>query len=103
MWGLLALAATLAVSWISYGAARRFVRERLRYVESALKPSAAIVAGVVALVLAWPVIGLIHWIPLVGSLVGGGTALAFGLSVGLGVNAGARDVKNGFVLGRGAS
>jgi hypothetical protein len=30
MWGLLALAATLAVSWISYGTARRFVRERLR-------------------------------------------------------------------------
>jgi len=103
MWGLLALAATLAVSWISYGAARRFVRERLRYVESALKPTAAVIAGVLALVVAWPVIGLIHWIPLVGSLVGGGTALAFGLSVGLGVNAGARDVKNGFVLGPGAS
>jgi hypothetical protein len=101
MWGLLALAATLAVSWISYGAARRFVRERLRYVESALKPTAAIVAGFVALAVAWPVIGLIHWIPLVGSLVSGATAIAVGLSVGLGVNAGARDVRSGVYLGPG--
>ncbi|MBI3569009.1 MAG: hypothetical protein HY084_12500 [Gemmatimonadetes bacterium] len=102
MWGLLALAATLAVSWVSYGTARRFVRERLRYVEAALKPTAAIVAGVVALVVAWPVIGLIHWIPIVGSLVGGGTAVVFGLSVGLGVNAGAKDVRSGIYLGPGA-
>jgi len=101
MWGLLTLAATFAVSWISYGTARRFVRERLRYVEAALKPTAAIVAGIVALVVAWPVIGLLHIIPLLGSLVGGGTALVFGLSVGLGVNAGAKDVRNGFVLGPG--
>ena len=101
MWGLLGLVATLAASWLSYGAARRFVRERLRYVEAALKPAAAIVAGLVALVVAWPVVGLLHWIPLVGSLVGGGTALAVGLSVGLGVSAGARDVKSGYILGPG--
>ncbi len=101
MW-ILTLAASLAVSWISYGAARRFVRNRLRYVEAALKPIAAVIAGVLALVIAWPVIGLVHLLPLVGGIVGGGTAMVFGLSIGLGVHAGARDVRNGFVLGPGA-
>jgi uncharacterized protein involved in cysteine biosynthesis len=102
MWGLITLAVTFAVSFISYGAARRFVRERLRYVEAALKPSAALVAGVIALVIAVPVVSLLHIIPLVGSLIGGGTALVFGLSVGLGVHSGALDVKRGYVIGPGS-
>jgi len=101
MRGLITLAVTFAVSWISYGAARRFVRERLRYVEAALKPAAALVAGFVAMLIAMPVVSLIHIIPLVGSLIGGGTALIFGVSVGLGVRSGAQDVKRGYVLGSG--
>lgn len=98
MWGLIILGVTLAISWLSYGTARRFVRERLRYVESALTPAAAIIAGIIAAVVAAPVVGLLHIIPLLGSLVGGGTALVFGLSVGLGVRSGARDVKRGYVI-----
>lgn len=102
MWGLITLAVTIAISWVGYGTARRFVRERLRYVEAALKPGAAIVAGLVALLIAIPVVSFAHIIPLVGSLLTGGTALVFGLSVGLGVRSGAQDVKRGYVIGPGS-
>jgi hypothetical protein len=101
MLGLIALATTFAVSWVSYGTARRFVRERLRYVEAALKPSAAVIAGFIALVVAMPVVSLLHIIPILGAIIGGSTAVVFGLSVGLGVNAGANDVKRGYVIGSG--
>lgn len=102
MWGLITLGVTFAISWIGYGAARRFVRERLRYVESAQKPGAALVAGIGAMLLAIPVVSLLHWVPILGWLVGGGTALVFGLSVGFGVRSGALDVKRGYVIGPGA-
>ena len=36
-----------------------------------------------------PVVTLLHIVPIVGALIGGGTAVVFGLSVGLGVHAGA--------------
>ena len=98
MWGIIVLGATFAISWLSYGTSRRFVRERLRYVEAALTPFAAVAAGVIAAVIATPVVGLLHIIPLVGSLVTGGTAVVFGLSVGLGVRSGAQDVKRGYVI-----
>jgi hypothetical protein len=98
MWPIIVLGATFAISWVSFGTARRFVRERLRYVESALTPGAALIAGVVAAVVATPVVGLLHIIPLVGSLVTGATAVVFGLSVGLGVRSGANDVKRGYVI-----
>jgi hypothetical protein len=101
MWGIIVLGATFAISWVTYGTARRFVRERLRYVEAALTPFAAVAAGVVAAVVAAPVVGLLHIIPLVGSLVTGGTAVVFGLSVGLGVRSGAQDVKRGYVISSG--
>ena len=101
MWGLITLGVTFAVSWVGYGAARRFVRERLRYVETALKPSAAVIAGFVAMLVAIPVVSLLHWIPILGWLVGGGTALVFGVSVGLGVRSGALDVRRGYVIGPG--
>ena len=98
MWPIIVLGVTFAISWVSYGTARRFVRERLRYVESALTPGAALLAGVVAAIVAAPVVGVLHIIPLVGSLVTGGTAVVFGLSVGLGVRSGANDVKRGYVI-----
>src|SRR5215510_4586125 len=98
--GLLALATTLGVSWFGYSSARRFVRERLRYVDAALTPGAAIVAGLGAALIAAALLTPIGWIPLVGSLVGkvvgGGTVLFFGLGTGLGARAGASDVKNGY-------
>ncbi len=101
MFGLIALAVTVVASWVGYGAARRFVRERLRYVESAQKPIGAVIAGLVAFLLAGAVVSVITLFPLLHYVVGGGTALIFGASVGLGVRSGARDVKRGFVLGPG--
>jgi len=89
MLGLLSLAITLGAAWFGYGTARRFVRERLRYVEGALSAGAAVVAALGAAIIAWPVVWLLP-------LVGGGTALAFGISVGLGARAGASDVKRDY-------
>ena len=89
MFGFLSMVITLGAAWFGYGSARRFVRERLRYVDGALTGGAAIVAGVGAAMIAWPVAALLP-------LVGGGTVLAFGLAVGLGTRAGASDVKRGY-------
>ena len=97
MWPVV-LGVSLVISWLSYGTARRFVRERLRYVEAALTPGAAIVAGLLAAAVATPVVFLLGALPLIGSLVGGGTVVVFGLSVGMGVRSGAQDVKRGYVI-----
>lgn len=94
MFWWISLVLTLAASWIGYGAARRFVRERLRYVESALSPAAPLLAAVGAMVIAAPVVWLLP-------LVTAATALAFGVSVGLGVRAGASDVKRGYLVSSG--
>lgn len=92
---MIALALALGASWFGYGTARRFVRERLRYVEGALTPGAAIIAGVGAAILLSPLAWLLP-------LVSGGTAIAFGLGVGLGTRAGASDVKRGYRITDGA-
>lgn len=89
MLGLLSLAITLGAAWFGYGTARRFVRERLRYVDGAGSLGAAVAAGLGAALLAWPVAWLLP-------LVGGGTALAFGISVALGARAGGADLKHGY-------
>lgn len=95
MWGFIALVGTLAAAWIGYGGARRFVRERLRYVESALAPGAPVMAAVVAALIAAPVVWLLP-------LATGFTAIVFGVSVGLGVRAGASDVKRGYLVSSGS-
>jgi len=66
---------------------RRFVRSRLRFVDGAQNPAVPIVAGVGAVLLAAPVVWLLP-------IVGGGTALLFGMGVGTGVLAGQRDTKS---------
>lgn len=89
MWALISLALALGAGWFGYGAARRFVRERLRYVESALTPGAAVLAGIGAAIVLSPAAWLLP-------LVTAGTAISFGLGVGLGTRAGATDVKRGY-------
>lgn len=86
MFGLLAFAASFAVTLIGFTQARAFVRERLRYVDLAQSSLAPVVAGVGAMLLAAPVVALLPF-------VGGATAVAFGLSVGFGVANGQRDVR----------
>lgn len=91
MLGLLSIAITLGVAWFGYGTARRFVRERLRYVDGAGSLGSALVAGLGAALVAWPVAWLLP-------LVGAGTALTFGIAVALGTRAGGADIKQGHYL-----
>jgi hypothetical protein len=88
MLGLIGISVTLAAAILGYMTSRRFVRTRLRYVDAAQRWTAPVLAGVGALILATPVTWLLP-------LVGGGTALLFGVAVGTGVAHGARDVKRG--------
>jgi hypothetical protein len=83
--------------YMGFGTARRFVRERLRYVDAAQSPAAPILAGIVSALVLIP----IGWLPIVGAVIGGGTALTVGLSVALGVKAGANDVKRGYLVSSG--
>ena len=70
MFGILAIAASLVITWFGYTAARKFVRDRLRFVDAAQSGWAPILAGVGASLVATPLAALI---PLIGS----GTAIAF--------------------------
>lgn len=89
MFGLIGLAIAFGASWFGYSTARRFVRERLRYVDAALSPGAAVMAGLIAAIVAYPVAWILPF-------VGAGTAIVFGLGTGLGARAGAADVKRGY-------
>ena len=88
MFGMITLLIALAAVLFGYSGARKFVRDRLRYVDGAQKGTAPIVAGIVAFLIALPVVWLLP-------LVGTGTAIAFAISVATGVAVGARDIKSG--------
>lgn len=81
-----AIASILAI--VMHGTTRRFVRNRLRYVEAVQKGIAPWAAGGAAFLVGAV---LVPFLPLVGL----GTALTVGLAVGSGVAAGARDIKQG--------
>ena len=83
---LLALAATIAATAFGYVTARKFVRDRLKFVDGAQTLKAPIIAGLVAWAIAIP---FTWFLPLIGT----GTAILFGASVGLGVRAGAKDIR----------
>lgn len=88
MFELLAVLLSLALVFAGYSASRRFVRERLRFVDAVQRTPAPWVAGIGATLLASVVTALLP-------LVGLGTAIGFGIAVGSGVAAGARDVRRG--------
>ena len=92
---MLWLLVTAVAVGFGYMTARRFVRQRLRYVDAAQGWGAPwVAAGSAAVVALLPV----AFLPIVTFC----TALFFGASVGLGVAAGARDVRTGSnVLGPG--
>ncbi len=85
---LISFAIATAAAVVLHGAARRFVRNRLRYVDAVQKGIAPWVAGGAAF-LAGAVV--VPFLPLVGI----GTALTAALAVGSGVAAGARDIRSG--------
>lgn len=86
MFGLIALAISAAAVLIGYTQAKAFVSERLRYVDAAQSGFAPVLAGTGAAVVGGLVAGFLP-------LVGAGTALAFGVSVALGVASGQRSIR----------
>lgn len=87
MFVILSFAASFLIATFAYVQAKGFVTRRLRYVDAVQSVFAPFVAGGVAAVIALPLMAILP-------LVGAGTALSFGLAVGLGVAAGAREVKH---------
>jgi hypothetical protein len=92
--GFALAAATLL---FGYTTARQFVRARLRYVDAARGMRAALLAGAIACAVAIIPFALVP-LPYFGML----TAALFGVSVGAGVRAGARDLGGGRVYIEGA-
>ncbi|MDE3150623.1 MAG: hypothetical protein KGL93_00095 [Gemmatimonadota bacterium] len=86
MFHFLGFAATIAATVFGYLTARRFVEEKLRYVDAIHTLKAPIVAGAVAALVAAPIVWLLP-------LVGGGTAILFGAGVAFGVANGSREVR----------
>jgi hypothetical protein len=88
---LIAIAASFFVATLGFREARNFTRRRLRFVDAVQSPLAPIVAGLGAALLGALVVAFIP-------IVGIGTALSFGIAVGMGVSSGAKDAKNGYYL-----
>lgn len=91
MFELIALVATGTLTVGGFYQAREFVRRRLRYVTAIQKPTAPVIAGVGAAVVASPVLWVLP-------LVGAGTAVLFGVGVGAGVASGVRALRDGRAL-----
>ena len=91
IWLLVSIGISLAVTSFGFAVARRYVRDRLKFVDAIHTMKAPILAGLVG----WAVFMPLTMLPLIGV----GTAIVFGLSVGLGVRAGAKDIKFGRLSG----
>ena len=96
MFELIALAGTIFAAAFGYITARRYVRDRLKFVDAVHTLKAPLIAGLVAWAIATP-------LTLILPLVGAPTAILFGLSVGFGVRAGARDIRIGRRLSSGTA
>lgn len=86
MFAFISLLLTLTVVYYGYTTARRFVRDRLRFVEGARKPHIPFVVAMAVLAVTIPVAWILPF-------VGVGSALALGAGVGAGVAAGGRDLR----------
>jgi hypothetical protein len=83
---LIGFAATTALTIVGYYQARQYVERRLQYVDAVHGLRAPFLAGLAACLVAAPVVALVP-------VVGGGTAILFGVAVGAGVAAGARNIR----------
>ena len=88
MFTMIAFIIATVAALFGYSAARKFVRDRLRFVDGAHKPATPFIAGIGAYLVALVVVGLLP-------IVGWGTAVAFALSVAFGTAAGSNEVKSG--------
>jgi len=93
MFELIALGIAGASGVYGHIKSRKFVGQRLRYTKVVEKPALGLFAGVGATVVAAPVVAVVGAVPLLGGLVGAGTAIAIGAGVGTGVALGVRDTK----------
>ena len=84
---IISFAVAVALAMVLHGTARRFVRDRLRYVDSVQKGFVPFIAGGAAIIAVLPFMAL--------PIIGIGTALTVGLAVGSGVAAGVRDIRSG--------
>jgi hypothetical protein len=85
---LLSFAIASLVAIVLHGTTRKFVRNRLRYVDAIQKSVAPWLAGGAVFLVGSLAVGLLP-------IVGLGTALTAALAVGSGVAAGARDIRQG--------
>ncbi len=76
------------VAIVLHSGTRRFVRNRLRYVDAVQKGSAPWLAGAAVFLASLVIVPILPF-------VGIGTAIAAALAVGSGVAAGARDIRQG--------
>jgi hypothetical protein len=83
---LIGFAATAAITAGGYYQARQYVQRRLQYVDAVHGMRAPLIAGTAAAIVAAPVVALVP-------LIGAGTAVLFGVGVGAGVAAGARNIR----------
>jgi len=86
MFGLLAAGIAGISGVYTHLQSRKFVGKRLRYTSLVEKPALGLFAGVIAMVIAAPVVAILP-------IVGAGTAMAIGAGVGTGVALGVRDSK----------
>ncbi len=89
MIGLIVMLVAGAATFFGFRETRRFVRRRLRYIDSVHSLKAPFIAGAAATLVAGPVVWVLP-------LVGAGTALLFGVGVGSGFAAGAKDISRGY-------
>ncbi len=88
MFSLLFSLALFVAAIALHSTTRRFVRNRLRYVDAIQKSLAPVVAGGAAFLAAGAVVAIVP-------VLGIGTALSAAFAVGSGVAAGARDIRQG--------
>lgn len=88
---LISIGISLAVTSFGFAVARKYVRDRLKFVDAVQTMKAPVIAGLAG----WALFMPFTLLPFVGL----GTAIVFGLSVGLGVRAGANDIKLGRLSG----
>lgn len=83
-WLAVKAAIAFTVALLGFVLSRRFVENRLRYVDAAQSPLAPFVAGGFATIIALPVVAILPF-------VGLGTAILFGIGVLTGVASGGRE------------
>ncbi len=85
---LISFAIAMVLATVLHSGVRKFVRNRLRYVDAVQKGFVPFIAGGAVLIAVMPLAALLPF-------VGIGTALTAGLAVGSGVAAGVRDIRTG--------